>query len=66
MTIEWIRKFAPGYIGGNKIARRATDHEIGALYGFNDEIADHQNAIDELTTMVKNLQKSILSRGGEK
>ena len=60
--VKWIRKYAPGYIGGKEIAKKANDNEVKALSEFYDKVAEHSNAIQELEKMIKRIKNVILGR----
>ena len=62
MKVEWIRKYAHGYIGGKEIAKKANDNEVKALSGFYDKVAERSNAIQELEKMIKRIKNVILGR----
>lgn len=61
---KWIRAFAPGFIGGQKVAEMATDEEIVMLARLQDEIAKGYNHLQELERIFSRLVEAIKERQG--
>lgn len=60
---EQVRKFAPGYIGGDDVAEKATDEEILKLVELLDKKADLYNRhIAPIVIQVEKIQKEINKR----
>lgn len=61
-NIQFVKDFAPGYIGGQEITKIATDNEIGYLIDLNNQIAEHYNTLIDLREQEKNILNSIKKR----
>ncbi|MBW2646513.1 MAG: hypothetical protein JRE23_10095 [Deltaproteobacteria bacterium] len=64
--IKYVREFAPGYIGGKDLARKATDDEVGYLLLLNEQIARFSNTLIDIERRKRNLMKAISSRIAQK
>ncbi len=62
MNPEWIRKYAPGFIGGKEVAEKATDEEIIALARLQDAIARTHNLLRGLEETFEGLTELIKRR----
>jgi len=61
-NIKFIRDFAPGYIGGKEIVKKATDNEIRYLIGLNNQIAELDGTLLDLRKQEKNIIDCIKKR----
>lgn len=61
-TAEQIREYVPGYIGGIKVANRATDEEVISLCHISDEIARLFNQLQDLKKQRNRMYKVIERR----
>ncbi len=62
MDAQKIRNTAAGFIGGRKIAEKATDEEVILLAKMKSECAKHYNRHIEIEKNIKRIQKQIKKR----
>ena len=60
--IEFARKNAPGYIGGQYFADLATDEEISEIITIKDKLAEMHNTAKGLEKQFANITKAIKER----
>lgn len=61
--VVWIREFAPGFIGGEEIARNASEKEIEVLIDLGNLIAEADAQLSELIQMREHILRAIKERG---
>lgn len=61
-SINFVKDFAPGYIGGQEITKKATDNEIGYLIDLNNQIAELDNALIDLRDRERKIINHIKER----
>jgi len=59
---KWIRDYAPGFIGGEEVARKATDEEILFLAKLADEESRLYNLLMERKREFNRLVEAIKRR----
>jgi|GEM_PF-3223780 len=60
--IRFVREFAPGYLGGQKMANEATNDEIEYIIILNHQIAELSSSLTATKQMRKNIFSGISSR----
>ena len=59
---KWIREYAPGIIGGEKVAEKATDEEVLLLAKLADEESRLYNRLVEVQKEFNRLVEAIKRR----
>ena len=57
--VNWVRKYAPGYVGGAELCNRATDSQVFALIYWHDELAKAHARQAQAGNMIKHIEQSI-------
>jgi hypothetical protein len=62
-NISLVRKHCPGYIGGKRIAKKATDNEVVLILQLQDKISTlHNRHIAPINREIIKIQNQILKR----
>jgi len=60
---KWIRNYAPGFIGGEEVAKKATDEEVLFLAELANEMSRLYSRFLDRKEKFNNLVEAIKKRG---
>lgn len=61
--VIWTRENAPGFVGGEEIAQKASDDEMQMLIDLSNKIAEYDRQLLSLAKMRGNIIQAIREKG---